>query len=139
LIAHFYIGSWKDIHHQTPTTPDATKRTARRKGRPVHWNDMNGSKYQSQDGGPRLMRSVLFHRSCHGTATNPTQKPEGLIRPLIEYIAGHDTIVLDPFTGSGVVPRVASDMGLRSIAIDVRESECESAARRLSQEVLIHA
>ena len=138
LVVHFFNANipWVDIYKKPPVTNDALKRTIRRKGRPVQWNDMDGSTFRSNDGGPRLMRSVLHRRSCHGNATNPTQKPESLIRPLLEYIAGPGCVVLDPFMGSGTVARVAKDMGLPSISMDVRESECEAAALRLSQEVL---
>jgi site-specific DNA-methyltransferase (adenine-specific) len=35
--------------------------------------------YVSEDGGPRLMRSVIAVKNEHGTAVHPTQKPLGIL------------------------------------------------------------
>lgn len=49
------------------------------------WGAIDGAHYRSVDGGPRLMRSVLFYRSEYGQAEHPTQKPVAVCMPLIEY------------------------------------------------------
>lgn len=131
--AHFYKGEWSSIYHETPTTPDATKRTIRKKGRPTHTGHIDATPYSSEDGGPRLMRSVLYVRSAHGSAVHPTQKPEGIIRPLIEYAAPPGGIVLDPFAGSGSTGIAARQLGRRAILIEKDERYADAAARRLSQ------
>jgi|SRR6185437_13075463 len=133
---HWYRGSWDDLYHVTPTTPDATKRTLRRKQRPPHTGHIEAGAYQSEDGGPRLMRSVLQVRSCHGEAQHPTQKPLGILRPLIEYSCPLDGVVLDCFMGSGSTLVAAKDAHRRAIGIEIEERYCEIAAERLSQEVL---
>jgi site-specific DNA-methyltransferase (adenine-specific) len=135
-ISHFYRGNWGDLHVKAVKTADATKRTLRRKGRPNQWGNIGGSKYQSVDGGLRFQTSVIHCASCHGYAVHPTQKPEGIIRPLLEYSVPPAGSVLDPFMGSGTTLRVAKDMGLRAIGIEKSERFCELAARRLAQEVL---
>lgn len=84
---HWYRGPWADLYKEVPTTADATKRTVRRKGRPTHMGEIEGSTYTSIDGGPRLMRSVIYARSMHGTALHPTEKPADILAPLIEYAA----------------------------------------------------
>ena len=133
----WYRGSWADLHHDTPTTPDATARTVRRKPKPPHWQGARGaSTYASEDGGPRLMRSVLLVRSCHGDAVHPTQKPLGILRPLITYSTPPDGLVLDPFAGSGSTRVAAQHEGRRAVGIEAREDYCEVAARRLAQGVL---
>jgi len=82
----WYRGPWSEIHHDTPKTADATARSVRLKAKPAHHQGARGaSAYVSEDGGPRLMRSVMFHRSMHGRAINETEKPVPLIAPLIEY------------------------------------------------------
>jgi site-specific DNA-methyltransferase (adenine-specific) len=82
------------------------------------------------------MRSVLQVRSTHGYAENETQKPIGIIAPLIAYGCPLGGTVFDPFMGAGSVLVAAKLAGCRAIGVDVREDQCEIAARRCSQEVL---
>ena len=136
-IAHFYRGQWQDIFRKVQTTPDATARTVRRKALPPQHQGARGpSAYASVDGGPRLQRSVIQVRSTHGYAENETQKPLGIIAPLIGYSCAPGGLVFDPFMGSGSVLVAAKASGFRAVGCDVRESQCEIAARRCSQEVL---
>jgi len=136
-IVHFYRGRWVDVLHATPTTADATRRTVRRKALPPQHQGARGpSTYASVDGGPRLVRSVIQVRSTHGYAENETQKPVGIIAPLLAYSVPHGGLVFDPFMGAGSVLVAAKAVGLRSVGCDVREDQCEIAARRCSQEVL---
>jgi site-specific DNA-methyltransferase (adenine-specific) len=131
---HWYIGAWSDIHHETPTTADATARVVRKKGRPAQWIGATGeTTYVSHDGGPRLMRSVLFHRSMHGqNPINETEKPVGLLEPLISYGCPVGGMVLDPFAGSASALFAARNIGRRAVGIEARESQCEKAAKRLA-------
>jgi site-specific DNA-methyltransferase (adenine-specific) len=133
-MCHFYRGEWASIPHETPTTPDATARTVRRKMRPTHMGNINAGVYESEDGGPRLMRSVIFHRSMHGDAFHPTQKPVELVKTLLSY--SRPSAVISPFCGSGTDMIAAKEMGLPGIGMEVDEAHCEQAAKRLSQEVL---
>lgn len=83
---HFYRGPWSGVHHVTPTTSDAAARIVRRTSRPAHWQGAYGpTTYVSDDGGQRLMRSVIYARSRHGNAINETEKPLGVVMPLVEY------------------------------------------------------
>jgi site-specific DNA-methyltransferase (adenine-specific) len=138
LIAQFYREdvSWKRLYKKVPVTMDANKRTVRRKGRVAHWGRMDASIYTSIDGGPRLMGSVLFCRSCHGYAIHPTQKPEGVVRPLVEYSIGPGDVALDPFAGSGTTLRVCKDLGVPVVGIEANEEDCEKIVGRLSQQAL---
>lgn len=139
-IAHFYRGPWAAVHHDTPRTMDATARTVRRKALPTQHQGARGpSIYASADGGPRLMRSVLQVRSTHGYAENETQKPVAIIAPLLAYSAplgSLGSLVFDPFMGAGSVLVAAKAAGLRAVGCDIREDQCEIAARWCQQEVL---
>lgn len=139
--AQFYrVGSqWENVYKNVPTTPDATARTVRRKRRPPHMGDINESHYTSEDGGPRLMRSVIYARSCHGRAVNETQKPEEIIAPLIESSCPPGGLVLSPFAGSGTDGVVAKALGRRAVLIEMREEQCEQAALRVSGGPLFRA
>lgn len=111
-------------------------RSVRTKRRPDHMGQIDKAPYVSQDGGPRLMRSVLRVRSMHGSAIHPTEKPVGLIVPLIEYACPAGGTVVDPFAGSCSTLAAARLCGRRAIGIEHREQYAEAAARRLSQGVL---
>jgi site-specific DNA-methyltransferase (adenine-specific) len=137
LAAHFYRGPWASLYKDVPKTLDATKRTVRRKGRPPHTGHIEASAYASEDGGPRMMRSVIQCRSAHGSAVHPTQKPEGIVRPLIEYACPPGGLVLDPFAGSGTTGIAARQLGRRAILIERNENYVEAMVRRLGQMELV--
>lgn len=125
---------WADVYKAPVTTPDATTRTVRRKQRPRHWGAIGEAEFVSEDGGPRLMRSVIYARSCHGYAEHPTQKPVAVLEPLLMASCPPGGLVLDPFAGSGSTLVAASQLGLRSIGVERDERYCEIAARRLERE-----
>lgn len=136
-VAQFYPADipWDRVYKSPVTTPDAVAKQVRRKQRPPHWGEIGEGNYKSEDGGPRLMRSVIYARSCHGYADHPTQKPVEVLRPLIEYSCPPGGIVLDPTMGAGSTLVAARQLGRRSIGIELDEKHCESAARRLSAEM----
>lgn len=133
---HWYRGDWAGQHRDVQTTPDAVKQTTRRKARPTHMGEIGASTYQSQDGGPRLMRSVLQVRSMHGRAIAPTEKPVGLLEPMIRYACPPGGLVLDLFAGSGSTLAAARGCGRRAVGIEADPQQAQKAARRLSQGVL---
>lgn len=118
----FYQGSWADVFKGKVVMLDETARTVRRKTRPQHWGGIGDATYESKDGGPRIMRSVIYARSQHGKAIHPTQKPEAIIEPLILNACPPGGIVLDVFAGSGTTGAVAARLGRRSILIEANET-----------------
>jgi site-specific DNA-methyltransferase (adenine-specific) len=95
--------------------------------------------YTSEDGGPRLMRSVIQVRSTHGRAIHPTEKPIGILAPLILYSCPEGGTVLDPFAGSGSALDAARQAGRKAIGIEIDEGYCAAIVGRLSQGILREA
>ncbi len=133
-VAQFYRADarWSAIYKTPLYTNDARARVVRRKKRPPQWGEINGTTYRSEDGGPRLMRSVMFCRSCHGSAVHPTQKPVEIIEPLIAYSCPPSGLVVDPFCGSGSSGIAAKRIGCDFIGIDKDAGYCALAERRIA-------
>ncbi len=128
---------WDAIYKSPRFTADATKRTVRRKEKPAHWTGARGpSSYESIDGGPRMMRSVIYVRSCHGQALHPTQKPTSILEPLIEYSCPPDGLMIVPFAGCGSELLAAKQSGRRAIGVEIDEQYCERACKRFEQQVM---
>lgn len=132
--AHFYPKTtrWRDIYKCPQFTNDATAKTVRRKQTPAHWTGKReATHYVSQDGGPKLQRSVFFEHNLHGYAEHPTQKPEGITEALLRYSCPEGGIVFDPFMGSGTTGVVAQKLGLNFLGIDKNPEYFEIAKRRI--------
>ncbi len=140
LALHFYQGKWESLHHEAQYVHGATQRSVTRsKSRTQHWGDIGQSSYRSEDGGPLLMGSVIYARSCHGYAVNETQKPEDIVAPLLQYSVPPGGLVIDCFAGSGTTLAVARKTGRRAIGIEKRASQCDHIVKRLGQADLLAA
>lgn len=128
---HFYRGEWGTLYKAPQFTLDATARTVRRKTKPPHWGGIGDSSYASEDGGPRLMRSVIYARSMHGSAVHPTQKPVEILTPLIEYSCPPGGLVLDCFGGSFATGVAALQAGRRFVGIEVDPERFAIGCRNL--------
>lgn len=67
---------------------------------------------------------------------HPTQKPEALMNQWVALFSHEGDLVVDPFMGSGTTLVAAKRLGRRAIGVELDESYCEIAARRLQQDVL---
>jgi site-specific DNA-methyltransferase (adenine-specific) len=124
----WYRGAWFDLPRHTPITTGHRRITASRSAG-QHLGAIGNANYDSTD---RLMRSVIYAKSAHGNAENETQKPEKIVEPLVRYSTNARDLILDPFMGSGTTLRVAKSIGRKAVGFDVREEQCEAAARRMS-------
>lgn len=129
---HWYLGEWSSIHHVTPrvarTGPD---KTSKRRTPPLHTGSIGNLDYK--DDGLRLTRSVIYANSKRdGSSINETEKPVGVLEPLISYGCPPGGVVLDPFGGSASTAVAARNVGRRCVVIEKRESQCEKAAQRLA-------
>lgn len=130
----FYRGRWADVHHATQYTNDARAKVVRRKSRATHWGSIDNAPYVSEDGGPRLMRSVLQIRNEHGRAIHPTQKPLDLVTPLIRYSCPPGGRLLVPFAGSGSDLIAAREVGVEALGFETDPDHYAAAVARLALE-----
>lgn len=133
---HWYRGEWRDQQCDVPNAPGVAHATPQTKGRPTQTGERKRATYTTQGGSVRLMRSVIQVRSMQGRAIAPTEKPVGILDPLIRYSCPLNGTVLDLFAGSGSTLEAARGCGRRAIGIEIDEAQLERAANRLSQGVL---
>lgn len=134
---HWYRGRWGEVRHETPRERHLGPDRGQRHGgadRGKHFGSIRARMYE--DNGTRLMRSVQRVDHMHGRAIHPTEKPLGILDPLIRYACPPGGIVLDPFAGSGSTAAAARMSGRRSVLIEADERYCEAIADRLAQDVL---
>lgn len=145
IATHWYRGRWGDLYKDPQRTKTGLPKVANRSGvgrRPAHFEYDGRPPLTPRgwvDDGTRLMTSVLRVRSMHMRALHPTEKPVGLLDPLIRYACPAGGVVLDPFAGSGSTAVAARLSGRRAVLIEADERYCEIAARRLSQDVPLPA
>lgn len=77
---------------------------------------------------PSILRFAPVQPAERG---HPTEKPQGLLRYLIEKLAA--TSVLDPFAGAGSSLLAARSVGCRCIGVEIDEGYCRKIVERLAQ------
>ncbi|RCI80093.1 site-specific DNA-methyltransferase [Brucella anthropi] len=140
LAVQFYRAEtpWRDIYNDVQTTSDATARTVRRKQRPPHTGHIDAGHYVSHDGGPRLMRSVIYVRNCHGRAIHPTEKPSALLEILIRTSCPESSLVGDWFAGSGSAGEACRLTGRCYLGCEIDPDMAERARARIAAVLPFH-
>lgn len=128
----WYRGPWEDIHAADLRQSTGGRGRSIVRGKVPHLGSM-GDEHWGETGTTRIARSVLRVASMHGRALHPTEKPTGILDPLIAYSCPPGGTVLDPFAGSGSTLDAARSSGRRAIGIEASEQYCEVIARRIEQ------
>lgn len=132
---HYYTGRWDAIYHeQQRQFVGSRPRTVTRNATAAQWHGDRGAT-EYHDDGTRALLSVLASRAIRG-GLHPTEKPAAVLEPLVAYGCPPGGLVVDVFAGSCSTLIAARNLGRRAIGIEVREEQCEQAARRLDQGVL---
>jgi site-specific DNA-methyltransferase (adenine-specific) len=130
---HYYQGKWSDVHHEQQRVFVGVGRrtTTQRQATGKAWHGHRNASEWTDDG-TRAMLTVLQSPSVRG-GIHPTEKPTGLLEPLIAYGCPPGGLVLDPFAGSGSTLVAARSTGRRAVGIELRPEQCEVTAKRLAQ------
>jgi site-specific DNA-methyltransferase (adenine-specific) len=136
---HWYRGLWGEVHHAPVKEPyfgPPSGFVAAPVPNPKQHGRYRNPAQPYVDDGSRLVRSVLRVPGSFIGAAHSTQKPVGILDPLIRYACPPGGTVLDPFGGSGSTAEAARLTGRKAILIEASEKYCELIARRMSQGVL---
>jgi site-specific DNA-methyltransferase (adenine-specific) len=135
---HWYRGRWRDTHHeaQRVTTGVVYRGRVIKQGNRANAQRGTAKGGDWTDDGTRLQTSIISVRSMHHKAIHPTEKPVGLLDPLIRYACPPGGTVLDPFAGSGSTAVACRLSGRRAVLIEADEAYCERIATRLQEQML---
>ncbi len=87
--------------------------------------------------GRRLLKghrdaNVLFFKRAGHRRDHPTEKPEDMLRYLIQKSSAPGELVIDPFAGSGSTCRAAKDLGRRYLGVEIDPAYVATARRRVA-------
>jgi DNA modification methylase len=110
----------------------------------IRWRPKHEYIILGSNGDPRAENSnrhdgsvLEFTRPSNDDRFHPTEKPEDLMRYLVESLTEEGDVVLDPFAGSGVTLDAARQTGRKYIGIEIDEEFHEKIQERLSQMTLV--
>ena len=137
VVTHWYRGKWAGVYHATPRERWYGPSNGIRNGGADRGAHLGSARWRDyEDDGTRIVRSVMRISNNHRHAIHPTEKPTGILDPLITYTCPPGGLVVDPFAGSGSTLDAARCSGRRAIGIELHEPYAEAAAKRLSQQSL---
>ena len=89
--------------------------------------------------GPKNLPDILRAKTVPSDdRQHPVDKPDAILRQLIEPLTEAGDTVLDPFCGGGSTLFAAKQTGRKAVGVEIEERYCELAARRCSQEMDFH-
>jgi site-specific DNA-methyltransferase (adenine-specific) len=136
LIVQFYRDDapWSGVYNDVPTTPDSRPRRVRQRPgqRAPHMGAIGAASYAREEGGPRLVRSVLYVPRVLGTAIHPTEKPSALLEILIRTSCPPGGLVGDWFAGSGAAGVACRLTGRRYVGCEIDPVMAQKARDRIA-------
>ncbi len=100
-------------------------------GRPKDWEEQTNGRFRLTHPSNIWTDLVVPFWSMPENTEHPTQKPEKLLAKIILASTHEGDVVLDPFLGSGTTSVVARKLGRRFIGIEIDETFCCVAEKRL--------
>lgn len=124
-----------------PTTAGLARRNLKSATEFMVWAVKPGAEYTFNEADDWDRSNVIVAPLCggherlkdaKGNTLHPTQKPEAVIRPLIEAFSNRGDVVLDGFAGVGTTGKVAKDHGRKFVGIEMNPAYFEAMQRRLA-------
>ena len=81
----------------------------------------------------RILHGGVVNADGKGLRVHPTQKPVGLMKACIEWVANDAKTILDPFMGSGTTGVAAVQMGRKFTGIEISERYFDISCKRVEQ------
>lgn len=100
-------------------------------GKPKDWAHEDGEKYRLTCPSNLWTDLTVPFWSMPENTDHPTQKPEKMLAKLILASSNSNDLILDPFCGSGTTSVVAKKLGRNFIGIEIDETYCCLAEKRL--------
>ncbi len=101
-------------------------------GAPKDWEDSRAGRFRLTHPSNLWTDLTVPFWSMPENTDHPTQKPEKLLAKIILASSNPGDVVLDPFLGSGTTSVVAKKLGRRYIGIEIDETYCLLAEKRLA-------
>lgn len=100
-------------------------------GRPKDWTESAAGRFRLTHPSNIWTDLTVPFWSMPENTDHPTQKPEKLLAKLILASSNPGDVVFDPFQGSGTTSVVAKKLGRRYVGVEIDETYCCLAEKRL--------
>ena len=102
-----------------------------RNGDPKDWTETENGRFRVTHPSNLWTDLTVPYWSMPENTDHPTQKPEKLLAKIILASSREDDLVFDPFNGSGTTTVVAKKLGRQYLGIEIDETYCCLAQKRL--------
>lgn len=100
-------------------------------GTPKDWDETQAGRFRLTYPSNLWTDITVPFWSMSENTDHPTQKPEKLLAKIILASSNEGDVILDPFLGSGTTAVVAKKLGRRYVGIEIDETYCCLAEKRL--------
>jgi site-specific DNA-methyltransferase (adenine-specific) len=102
-------------------------------GAPKDWTENENGRFRLTHPSNLWTDLTVPYWSMPENTDHPTQKPEKLLAKVILASSREGELVFDPFNGSGTTTVVAKKLGRHYLGVEIDETYCCLAAKRLKQ------
>jgi site-specific DNA-methyltransferase (adenine-specific) len=100
-------------------------------GEPKDWTETEDGRFRVTHPSNLWTDVTVPYWSMPENTDHPTQKPEKLLAKIILASSQEGDLVFDPFNGSGTTTVVAKKLGRRYLGVEIDETYCALALKRL--------